>query len=294
MIYQLLEAFITLYSNLRLTYDYTTLTAVFFASYGVIAITLFLLKGIGLYTLSVRNGVDTPWLSFIPFASFYQLGKLIGPMRIFNFRFKNVGVLLAVLCFITTALEVVYDVFAYFDTLQRVLNANSLIAAIDSDGYLIANKQTWLTVIYYFNVVLNLFNIVVFVFAMIAFFRYFAPRSAMLFSILSAIIDPLFSIFVFAVRKNKKGSFYNYGMPYGNPYGNDHGNASNAYRGNGFTATTNDNTSSGENSPFEEYSGVGGVGNADGGSVFEEYAAKPDADKQEQRPDFTDDDDLFS
>ena len=49
-----------------------------FACSAVIEVALFVLKGIGLYTIGKRENIPNGYLAFIPFASYYYMGKIIG------------------------------------------------------------------------------------------------------------------------------------------------------------------------------------------------------------------------
>lgn len=207
----------------------------------VIELTFFLLKGVGILVLSRNNGVDNGWLGFIPFLSLYQLGRLIGPMSLFRVRFKNVGILVSIFAFVIFASSSVIDYFEYYDVFQTVLNANSFTPVLDSEGYLITNATTLTNV---FSIIIDIFYIIyliVYIFVIIAFFRLYSPRNSFVYSIVSIFFMDLFGVFVFAIRKNKKGSFYTF-----NPY--------NAYYGAPQNGNPNARTDGNKESPFNEYS----------------------------------------
>lgn len=72
------------------TYNYTTsaadsILAGILAIYFIVLLVFFLFyiisyvfKGIGMYTIAKRQGMDYPWLAFIPFARTYLHGELAG------------------------------------------------------------------------------------------------------------------------------------------------------------------------------------------------------------------------
>ena len=248
-------------SNLGLDLDYTALTVSYFIVYALIAAGAFLLKGFGLYKLSMINGVDRPYLSFIPFVSFYQLGRLIGPMSVFRVRVKNLGLIVGILTF---AIGVIYNVtsfFRYFESLQTILNANSLIPVKTADGSIRADYYVLNEIAFYLCRFADIANIILTVFLYITFFRLYTKQSYFLYSILSILIDPLFSVFVFILRNNKKGDFYRrvYIDPQDFYRKGQNGQYGGNSRSNDFTARRNDD-------PFNEYRPK-----TDGGSVFEEY-----------------------
>ena len=166
----------------------------------------------------------------------------------------------------------------YFETLQKILNANSFVPVATTGGIEYDDSILY-SVLYYTSVALDLVHTVFFIFLSFAFFRFYAPRYALVFVILGIIFEPLFPIFVFVVRNNKKGSFYR-NFYYAPPSGYE-GNGGGGRRG-GFSATDN-------GSPFSEYDKSGDE------NVFDEY---PDTKSQSER-NFTatgndnDPDDLF-
>jgi len=50
----------------------------------VIAITLYLIKSIGLYTMAKREGKDFAWLAFVPFGCLFTYGLITGKTKIFG------------------------------------------------------------------------------------------------------------------------------------------------------------------------------------------------------------------
>lgn len=281
--------------------SYEALAWLYVVLYSLVVVTVFVLKGIGLYSLSKINGIDKPYLSFIPFVSFYQLGRLVGSVSVFRTKIKNLGIIVGALLFVTVVFSNIIEFFRYFETLQTILNSNSFIPVTDAKGYIITNETVLLTILYYVNLVISLIETLLFIFLIIPFFRFYAKRSALVFAILSIFIDPLFGIFVFVVRKNKKGSFYQRpafgGQPYGGGYGgsdpfnrsgNPYESGQNSGENRGFTATQN------TGSPFEEYK------KPENGDVFEEYSNNTTAQNEKKEfkpydkpPRNDDDDDLF-
>ena len=52
---------------------------------------LFILQGIGLFTMAKRRKMQKKWLAFIPFANVYYMGKLVGECGFFGHKMKNAG-----------------------------------------------------------------------------------------------------------------------------------------------------------------------------------------------------------
>ena len=101
--------------NALINVSYEALSWIYAIIYAMIAVTVFILKGIGLYTLSKKNGVDKAFLSFIPFVSYYQLGRLVGQMSVFKVKVKNLGIIVGALLFVTVVLSNIVEFFRYFE-----------------------------------------------------------------------------------------------------------------------------------------------------------------------------------
>ena len=219
----------------------------------VIYLALFILKGIGIYMLSVNNGVDNGWLGFIPFVSYFQLGRLIGPMSLFRVRFKNIGILLGILYLVTFVMGAVLDYIQYFEAFERAVNSDTLALAFD--GNRIISEDTPLILTFgLIQAIISLVYVIVMVFVVIAFFRLYAPNRAILYAIICIFFESLLGIFIFSVRKNKKGSFYAY-----NPYARQGRGPDGAYYGDGGRDASRE-------SPFTEYDR-----SAPDKDVFEDY-----------------------
>ena len=63
-----------------------------FASVLIIYLGLFILKAVALCRMAKKRGFSNWWLGMIPYANFYLIGKLAGPIRLFNYDFKNMGI----------------------------------------------------------------------------------------------------------------------------------------------------------------------------------------------------------
>ena len=46
--------------------------------WGLVSLAGYILKGIGMYTIAKRRGMDYPWLAYVPFARAYLQGELGG------------------------------------------------------------------------------------------------------------------------------------------------------------------------------------------------------------------------
>ena len=69
-------------------------------------LTLFILQGVGLYTMAKKREMQKAWLSFIPFANIWYLGKLAGECYSFGHKVKRVGIFALVAQVVATLLTV--------------------------------------------------------------------------------------------------------------------------------------------------------------------------------------------
>ena len=68
----------------------------------------YIFKGIGMYTIAKRQGMDSPWLAFIPFARTYLHGELGGNITLKFKTVKNPGIWFLALPFIAGAVNFIF------------------------------------------------------------------------------------------------------------------------------------------------------------------------------------------
>lgn len=71
----------------------------------VIGIVLYVIFSYSLYKMAVKQGLENPWIAFIPIAQNYTLGKLIKTLRIFNYEIPQVEIVLPVAALVVLALN---------------------------------------------------------------------------------------------------------------------------------------------------------------------------------------------
>ena len=74
----------------------------------------YILKGIGMYTMAKRQGMDYAWLAFIPFARTYLHGELAGSIRLKNKSIQNPGIWLLALPFLYGAVSSLLNAILWF------------------------------------------------------------------------------------------------------------------------------------------------------------------------------------
>lgn len=131
------------------TYDYTYGSELDSMLTGILAIYLIILavmflffvisyvfRGIGMYTIAKRQGMDYPWLAFIPFARTYLHGELGGPVKLKKKSIKNPGIWLLALPFIFGAVMFVFYILFWIVGIGAMTNVvSSEMYGYDSYGY---------------------------------------------------------------------------------------------------------------------------------------------------------------
>ena len=120
------------FEELGINFNYSA-----FAISALISSLLFLVAGyafrsVGVYVMSKKQGLSTPWLSFVPFLGYVQLGKLIGPAKIFGMRMKNVGWLVFAFLLANTAAEAAYDVLYCWKDFLFIIVENKIPATTEA------------------------------------------------------------------------------------------------------------------------------------------------------------------
>ncbi len=231
--------------------NYLTLTIVYLVIYLAAFAAFYVLMGIGLYKLSVRHGVSTPALSFVPFARYFQMGKLVGEVRLFGKPTKNMGFIVMMCAALDFVVGNVIDIVLYAKPCIEIIANNSFSGvAIPENVYsMFLNVLTYASRMAYF---------VMFAFLVIGFFRYYEKRHPFLYTILGLLLG-ITSVFVFVVRNHDR---YDYVSEMRKFYANNRYNQSGYYGG----APRNDGY------PYEAEQRSKTQESADNTDVFEEYS----------------------
>lgn len=250
------------YDLTGMTYIYNQQALWYFILSFAFFVVMYVFMGIGLYKLSKVNGVSNPILSFVPFARYFQMGKLVGEIRLFGKPTKNMGLIVMIVAIVEFVLKNVYDVVAYAEPFFEIIKTNTLPESIPENVYMML-----LRVIGYAG---DIAFFVLFIFLVVALFRSYERKHPILYSVLGALFN-LTGVFVFVIRNHKKFDYMEemrrryYGRYYGDPSG---GNGYNGYNGynNNYSDLNNNGNSNG--SPSSRSSG------SENGDVFEEYSDK--------------------
>ena len=210
----------------------------------VISVVLFILHGIGLYTMAKNRGMSKKWLAFCPFANLYYIGKLAGDCNVFGQRVKRAGlytmiaqIVVTVLCGMIIAAEI-YLYNACGMPTEIILADNPLYVVLDWEnltGFSAVVERFYLASDFFviFQLVYEIFLLIL----LLGLYKKYAPKNYTILGFLSFLMPSARFIVIFALRRRKaidyeaymrakreeymrqKQQYGGYGNPYGNPYG---------------------------------------------------------------------------
>ena len=259
----MMSYFIGSLEELRVTYGapYTTIIGSVLLSVAIccaIYLCFFAIKAVGVCLMAKKRGIKYWWLGMIPFANFVVIGKLAGPVRAFSIDIKNIGLIAGIIYFVRTAAAFVFSALVYGEYFVALFK-NALPAGQVYSlelGYVL---DVATGVYQYTDYFVSLFYLLVYAMLVYAFFSKYSPDKRWLFAVLSVLIEPLFGIFILALRNNRAYSSVNeyYNEKYARRFGQTYNPFADPYktRENPFDdGNDNKNDNDGDNSsPFDGF-----------------------------------------
>lgn len=77
-------------------YEILAILGVLIFIFAIVGIVLYFIYSYSLYKMAVKQGLENPWIAFIPIAQSYILGKLIKDLKVFNFEIPRIEIVLPV------------------------------------------------------------------------------------------------------------------------------------------------------------------------------------------------------
>ncbi len=179
---------------------------------------VYVLMGIGLYVMGKNRNIPRPYLSFVPFARYYYMGKVAGQTQIFGKKIKNLGLVIAITAAVTTVLNFLYNLRVYFPLIYTLSQGNSVVFILNDVGELVTNSYgyEWNNAIlvlseiaYYISYFGDILLVFLKIMVYIELFKKYSPEHYFLYSIL-CIFFPIDGIFVFCLRKKVAVNFNDY------------------------------------------------------------------------------------
>lgn len=198
-------------TGVAILYIYLIMFAVFFLFYVI----SYVFKGIGMYTMAKRQGMEYPWLAFIPFARTYLHGELGGNVTLKTKSVKNPGIWLLAMPFIFGVISFVFYMlfwlvgFGVFSSFMFNLEMNYGYGsqAVSSGLVLgiIVILLLWIVVSVIYQAVYNVLLVLV----NHQIFEKFTSRNMSIAHGVLCIFIPLYEPFCFFVMRNRS---FNPGM----------------------------------------------------------------------------------
>ena len=235
---------------------------------------LFVLQGVGLYTMAKKRKISKGWLAFIPIANMYLIGKLVGDCDVFGHKVKRLGVyttiayaLSTVVCFLVIAAELYLYAVEGTPT-WRDEGANLFWTGLSGFS---------LTVLQFYEISSLIVSIIVLVYDIMLFllltglYKKYNPRNYLFLSMLVLLVPLSPYIVIFTLRKRKavdyeaymraqREEFFRRQQQYRNTYGNPQNPYGNIYTwgtpfsGNPYASEQTQTSPKPEDEPFAEFS----------------------------------------
>lgn len=210
----------------------------------VVWLVMFVLQGIGLYTMAKRRGMKKKALAFIPFANIYYIGKLSGESVVFGQRMKRAGLyamiaetIASVLCVAMIASQL----YLYINCGEPMINetVGTPYWGVTGNGVASAIAK-FMDVSWYFSGIAQLVAKVLMLILLSGLYKKYSPRNYFLLGVLTIMLPARFLIIFFlrnrepidyeAYMRARREAYMRqqqqyhqqyyggYGNPYGNPY----------------------------------------------------------------------------
>ena len=235
-----------------------------FVSFSIGKLALFLLNyfflAFGLFRMAKRRNIQKSWLAFIPFAQLYLMGTLVASTEFFNVKLRYAGLVAMILQIATFALDVTADALA-LPSLISVFNEDFSSFGFAAYCDAVANIPLAFTFVKWISYVVGLGASICWFVLLYLIFTSYAPKSRMLFLVLSVLGETFFnfsvgSLLIFIIRNNSSDEYREflkmkmhamYGG--GNPYDYSGGNYKDPYDLSG----EGDKKQPPPESPFDEF-----------------------------------------
>lgn len=86
-------------------YKFLAILGILIFIFAIVGIVLYVIYSYSLYKMAVKQGLENPWIAFIPIAQSYILGKLIKDLKVFNFEIPQIEIVLPVASLIVLVLS---------------------------------------------------------------------------------------------------------------------------------------------------------------------------------------------
>lgn len=185
---------------------------IIFAVFAIFYVINYIFKGIGMYTMGKRLGMECPWLAFIPFARTYFHGELAGQIKLKTKSIRNPGIgLLAmpfVLVGITIVFYLIFIIVGFAGIVSSAIGGNGSVEPDVGTGTILGMLVVggiWMVVTLIYEALYSVFRVLV---NYQIFAKFTSSNMSIVHGVLCTVL-PLYESFVLFIFRNKK---FNPGM----------------------------------------------------------------------------------
>lgn len=167
---------------------------------------LFVLRGIGLYTMAKKRSMKNKWLAFVPFASIYYMGKLVGTCSVFGGKMKRPGLyvmiaqlLASLVCAATIAAEILLFT-KYAD--KMVPNESGSPRWPELTGFAMYMRNYYYYSDFVVSIVQLVYKVLLFILAT-GLYKKYTPKNYFLLSWVALLLPASVYIAVFVLRNRQ-------------------------------------------------------------------------------------------
>ena len=169
----------------------------------------YIFYGLSLSEMAKRRGVSAPYTAWIPFANFFLMGKLAEQFELAQYgKTRNHKIRLVVTGSISYALLIVFFI-AFISLFTNLIgNMSMLIEEEEVSGSMMAGTLTGVVSMWLVMIPMMVASILFAFFSAMALYKLFRsqnPRTCVLFTILSLVVNPFACFALFAQRKRDDG-----------------------------------------------------------------------------------------
>lgn len=209
----------------------------------LILIVLFVLQGVGLYTMGKNRNIKGKWLAFVPFANIWFIGKLAGTCDVFGHKLKRAGLYTMIAQIVTTlfcGMIIAAQIYLYLVEGMPQVDELGMPYWSELTGFSVTVFNFYTISEYLFSILSLVYGIFMLI-LMLGLLKRYSPKSHTGLGILSVFVPLSRFIIVFVLRnrvaidyeaymrarreafmrqQQYRNSYGGYGNPYGTPYGN--------------------------------------------------------------------------
>ena len=175
-----------------------------------ISVALFILNGLGIYNMSKKMELKSPWISFIPVANIFALGRIAQRyVKRDGTPSAKFGITLVILYVSQFLVSVAFIIFSVIATISVISNAELAIEQEVMMEMSMFSSLIPVIILYFVLAGVALTYKIIYYVSLWRVFSIFSNENATLFTVLSVFFSFLAPIFLFVIRNNQPKLTYN-------------------------------------------------------------------------------------